>query len=213
MNACQATRRPGPCRAEGPGGFTLVELLVAIVVGSVVVCAEVSIFAVHGRVARRVQSELAASSGAAWALAVLARDFELAGTDPLQSGVVALHHAGRDRVVIDADLDGDGVVDPSSAERVTLSWTASGGGRLLRALGNQSMNIALGVPSAGFRIRYFDDAGTELPLGAGELDPADAARVRRVELELVLTETTPAAAATVDLRTAAALRSRLRGGA
>jgi prepilin-type N-terminal cleavage/methylation domain-containing protein len=193
-------------------GFTLIELLVALLIGSVAICSEVALFRVHAQVARRTQSDINAAASAAWALSVVARDFELAGTDPLLVGVVALRQAGGERVVLDADLDGDGLVDPGSAERVTISWSAQGGGRLLRALGNQSMNIATRVPSAGFHIRYFDRDGAELlPAAGGDLDAANADAVRRVELEHLVAEPFDASESRVTLRTGASLRSRSGG--
>jgi prepilin-type N-terminal cleavage/methylation domain-containing protein len=195
-------------------GFTLVELLVAMLIGGVAIAAQVALFRLHGQVARRTQAELTATAGAAWALSIVVRDLELAGVDPLRSGVVALSQAGSDRLVVDQDHNGDGAIDASSAERVTISWSAQNGGRLLRALGRQSMNIATEVPAAGFRVRYFDATGAELPVPvAGELDAASAAAVRRVALELVVIERWGASQSRVTLRGAAALRARSRGSA
>ena len=201
-----------PRSGGGSRGFTLVELLVALLIGGVAVAAELALFRLHGQVARRTQAELTANAGAAWALSIVGRDLELAGTDPARAGVVALSQAGRDHLVLDQDYDGDGAIDASSAERVTISWSAQGGGRLLRALGRQSMNIATEVPAAGFLVRYFDAAGAELPVPpAGELDAASAAAVRRVALELVVIERWGVSRSRVTLRGSAALRTRVRG--
>jgi prepilin-type N-terminal cleavage/methylation domain-containing protein len=192
-----------------PGGFTLVELLVATLIGSLIVGAQIALFRLHGSAARRSQAELVASDGAAWALAVVARDLELAGADPRGTGVSPLVSARADRVVLDADLDGDGHVDTASAERTTVYWSSSSGGRLLRQLGNQSTAIAARVPSGGFRLRYFDASGNELaPAAGGDLDPAALVQVRSMRLELTVAEAWGSREARVALRTAAAVRIR-----
>jgi hypothetical protein len=108
------------------------------------------------------------------------------------TGVEGIAVAGPDRVVLQTDRDGDGVIDPSSSERVTLAWQAVSGsptGRLTRQLGGQSMPIAEGVAPGDFRLRYFAEDGAEIPAppGAGGLAAADRASVRRVTIDLAVT--------------------------
>lgn len=191
-------------------GFTLLEVLVAMLIGGIVICAELTLLGTHATVSRRAQAELGATGAAAWALSVVARDLELAGADPKQAGVIGISQPSAERVSINTDLDGDGAIDLSSAERVTISWSEAGGGRLLRQLGNQAMNIAAPVPPGGFRLRYFASDGTELLPGAGlaALDPVSTARVKRVNLKLTVTEPWGARTASATLETSAALRAR-----
>ena len=180
-------------RVRGEDGFTLLELL-----------------RMHAGVARRLQTRLASVGGAGWALAVAARDAETAGGDPQRSGVEALPAASRDRVILGADRDGNGSVAADTAERVTLAWSSSSGGRFVRWLGNQSISIASQVRSGGLHLRYFDAAGNEIAAaGAGEIAAADRARVRRVALELEVIERAGVFESRTALRAAAALRMRL----
>lgn len=164
-------------------GSTLVELLVASAIGLGVVLAAVQLLAMHAGLALRVQADLGATSGAAWALRAALSDVKRAGADPSRRGVVALKEGGSDRMTTQRDLDGDGTVDPRSEESVALAWADRNGGQVARRVGAQSMAIASGVPRGGLRLRYFDERGREVLAGAG-LDATDRARVKRVEVEI-----------------------------
>lgn len=192
-------------------GFTAVELLVACAVGALVLVAGLELLRVHVAVAHLLQVRLAALGGTAWALTVASRDAATAGGDPRRTGVEALGAAAADRAVLGADRDGDGAVDAATAERVTLAWSSSGGGRLVRWLGNQSVGIAATVRSSGMRFRYFDENGAELTGPGGDLDAATRQRVRLVTLVLEATERSGTIAASTSLRGAAAVRTRIEG--
>ena len=195
--------------ACGEQGFSLLELLFACVLGALVVGAGLELLRVHVGVARRLQAQLASTGGAAWALTVAARDVQLAGADPARSGIEAVAIAEPARLVLGADRDASGVVDADSAERVTLAWSPSAGGRFVRWLGAQSIGIAAEVRAGDLRLRDFDATGTEILPVSGELPSADRARVRLVALALDVTERAGALTARTELRTAAALRVRL----
>jgi len=196
-------------RRSAEAGFSLVELLLACVIGALVVGAGLELLRVHVGVARRLQARLASTGGAAWALTVAARDAQLAGGDPARAGIDAISSAGPERLVLGSDRDGSGAVDPDTAERVILARSTSSGGRFVRWLGAQSIGIAGQVRGGGLRLRYFDAAGAEILPVAGEITPADRARVRLVTLALDVTEHAGTVEARSSLRTAAAVRTRL----
>lgn len=198
-------------RLRREAGFSAVELLVACAVGALVLVGGLELLRVHVAVARLLQVRLAALGGTAWALTVTTRDVATAGGDPRRAGVEALATAATDRTVLGADRDGDGAVDPATAERVTLAWSSSSGGRLVRWLGNQSVGIAATVRSNALRFRYFDAAGVELTGPGGDLDAAARERVRLVTVALEATERSGAITASASLRGAAALRTRIEG--
>jgi prepilin-type N-terminal cleavage/methylation domain-containing protein len=219
-----ADRRPNGCiRADlseaglargGHRGFALVELLTATLIGGIVAAATVALLQGHGAIGRRSQEALALTAAAAWTRSIAARDLETAGGDPMRTGIAALLDATAERVVLQADRDGDGSIDASSAERVTLGWGPSGssGGRLVRALGGQSMAIADGVPRGGLRFRYFAADGAELvpaAQGSGSLGGAELAAVCRVGIELTLVKQIAGAEERVQITSGAALRSCL----
>jgi Tfp pilus assembly protein PilW len=198
-------------RPRGEAGFSAVELLVASLVGLLVLAAGIELLRLHVAVARTLQVRLASLGGAAWALTVATRDVATAGGDPRRAGVAAFATAATDRVIVEADRDADGSVDPATAERVTLAWSPTSGGRMVRWLGNQSIAIAATVRSSDLRFLYFAADGTEIPGTGGVLDATDRARVRLVRSALAVEERSGTIAATTALRGAAAVRTRVEG--
>lgn len=160
-------------------GSTLVELLVASVVGLGVVLAAVQMLQMHAALALRERADLGASSGAAWALRAALRDVNRSGADPEQIGLEALSRATTESMTIQRDLDADGAVTLRSEEVAGVDWTPRDGGKVQRRVGAQSMAIVSGVPEGGLRLRYYDDEGRELGV-AGELSATERARARRV---------------------------------
>jgi hypothetical protein len=194
---------------HGSSGLVLVELLAALVLGGIVLGAVIALLHTHGVLARRSQEALGAAGAAAWAEAIAVRDVQLAGADPMRVGIAPLVAADAGRLVLQSDANGDGEIDPSSAERVTLRWSASSGGLFVRALGGQSMALADGVRAGGLRFRYFTADGTEIgppaegvALGQDELD-----RICRVVIELVVTPPSTRGEERVGLVAGAGLRS------
>lgn len=188
-------------------GATLVELLVATTLGLVVVLAGVQLLKTHAALALQVQADLAASSGAVWALRSAARDVRRAGADPRGRGFEAFEDAASAAMKVGADTDGDGFLDPNSEETVGLAWSGRGGGRVVRRVGRQSMGIVSGVPEGGFRLRYYDGDGRELEAAAG-LGVEERRRVRRVALEIEVHERRGALTGVASLASSASVRVR-----
>lgn len=195
-------------------GFALVELLVATLVGTLVLGAAIALLRHQGRALLFHQAATAAIGTAAWAAQIAARDVSLAGADPLRAGLPALVSAGPERLVVQADRNGDGSVDPWSAERITLAWSTASGGSLQRRLGRQSMVIASGVARGDLRFRYFGVDGAEILPGAdAELAPQDLGRVRSVRLELGVRVQVGGSEPRTIVRVREGAALRVRGGA
>jgi hypothetical protein len=215
-------RAPGPARrarprrkARGEVGTSLLEVLVVAQLATLVLACALTLARTHVAVARGLQATLSARAAAEWALGVAVRDIALAGADPTRAGITAVSAATATSLVLEADRDGDGAIDTSSAERVQLAQLARPPGspvRLVRSLGGQAMPIASNLAPDGFRLRYFDADGAEIAGSGVELDEAERERIRRVTLEIAVREDAGRSSAEVRLRTSAALRSRLGEG-
>src|SRR5207247_177503 len=81
----------------------------------------------------------------------------------------AVREADADRLVLAADLDGDGAVDDASEETAAYVCLASAR-RLSRLVGRQSMPLADGVTGCGFR--YLDREGAPMAIPPGGLAAA-----------------------------------------
>ena len=159
-------------RAPNAAGLTLVELLVALAVTAALLAALASTVATTLATWRRATTAVAATDELLAALDQIARDVRVAGYDPARRGHPALVTAARRRIVLAADLDGDGRIDRRSRERVT--YRRSRRGDLLRVLGRQAMPIASHLAPRGLEFTFRDRH--DAPVDPGD----DPERIRTV---------------------------------
>ena len=76
----------------------------------------------------------------------------------------------------------DGVIDSRSEELVTYRFRPDEG-TLSRIVGRQSMPLATGLSSNGFKLSFFDGSGSAVDSGA---DAADPVSIRRLRIALTL---------------------------
>ncbi len=123
---------------------SLVELLVGTALALVVLSALTAAVGTGARLLLACGARGEAEDTAQLALEALTFDVRRAGWDPAASGLVAVREADVDRLVLTADLDGDGAVDDTSEETTAYVCLASAR-RLSRLVGRQSMPLADGV--------------------------------------------------------------------
>jgi Tfp pilus assembly protein PilW len=165
-------------RGTGP-----VELLVGTLLALAVLSVLTAAIATGARLLLACGARGEAEDTAQLALEALAFDVRRAGYDPAAGGVVAVREANADRLVLAADLDGDGAVDDASEEAVAYVC-ALGARRLSRLVGRQSLPLADGVLGCSFR--YLDRAGAAIAIPPGGLDATARGGLGAVALHLVL---------------------------
>src|SRR5262249_45322310 len=148
-------------------GMTLVELLMAMTITLLALGACVGALAASARVVAAIGARAEVEDTAQLAAEAFRFDARRAGFDPAAAGVEGLAAALPDQLTLQADLDGDGTLDPGS-EEVTRWVCATAPPRLSRIIGAQSLPVA--APVSRCVLRYFDGAGAELSLPAGGLD-------------------------------------------
>ncbi len=177
-------------------GLTLVELAVAAAVTGLLMAAVLTVFQAGLRAYAWGAARVEAQQSARAALERMARELREAGYDPTGAGLAAVVVAEPERVVFQRDLNGNGVVDPTS-ERVTFLLRP--GERVLRRdAGGGAQPLAEGIRR--LRLGYADAAG------APTTDPARVAAVR-VRLETAPPAGVLAAGAGVVMETEATLRN------
>jgi hypothetical protein len=188
---------------RGAHGASLVDLLVGLALAATLAMAGVSAAAVALRLLVRVGARLEAVDVAWLAHESFLFGVRRAGFDPRDAGVAPVAEATPQRLALHADLDGDGVVDASSAE-VTVFACDLPGRRLSRIAGGQSLPLASTVVACA--LEYRDAAGVPLVPPPSGLDAAARARIRRVTLTGAVEPAgggaTAPVAATVALRSA-----------
>jgi prepilin-type N-terminal cleavage/methylation domain-containing protein len=174
-------------RRRAPRGFTLLELLVATAIASLAAAAFSALLAASLGVRHQAADGAEAVASAAAAIDQIVRDARLAGYDPLARGVAAVPAASVTSLVVAADLDGDGAVDPSSEEQIGYRVS---GDTLQRTVGRQTLPLLDELAPAGFQLQY-RDAG-DLPLDPTA--PGALAAIRTVLVDVSLRATATHAA-------------------
>jgi hypothetical protein len=166
-----------------PRGTSPIEALLAASVGLLMLTALTAALAGGARALVRGGARAEASDTSGLATEAFLFDVRRAGHDAAGITVTPVTLARPDRVTLEADLDGNGIVDGGSAERV--SWVCSTSTRRLsRILGAQSMPVADGVIGCGFS--YLDGGAAALAAPPGGLDAAGRAQIALIVLDLRL---------------------------
>ena len=166
------TQRSAPRRLAG---FTLVELMIAIVVLSIVVVGVSSILMTSGRAESRTVRRARLQGDARQTLYLMTTEIRQAGADPGNPpiGLVGLASASDASVHIRADLNGNGAIETAEpSEDITYAWDSTAK-VIRRDPGTGAAVVDSNVTALTFT--YFDATG--LPVVPTPLSAADCARV------------------------------------
>lgn len=169
-------KAPDPA-ADVPGGFTLVELLVAMAIASIMLAAVVSLFVSLNKSYTRQNAAADVQQVVRSGVDFMAQSIRLAGLDPAQTGGFGITLATETSITFLADVDLDGTADGTE----TITYTLSGDE--LRS------NLSPGVPLVD---NVTDLVFTYLKEGGGPLAvpvaAADLAAIRTVQIALTVRE-------------------------
>jgi prepilin-type N-terminal cleavage/methylation domain-containing protein len=165
-------------------GFSLPELLVAMLIAALTMTALLNFTVVQSRAFARVDARLAASQDMRLVLDVISRDVRQAGFDARGLAVEPVVAASAARLILQRDENEDGMLDASGGERISYRFRP-GVGTLSRMVGRQSMPLASHLPPDGFRLSYVDARGAPLRPDGVDLTPAERAAVRRIDVTLM----------------------------
>ena len=165
-------------------GWSAVELLAAMAGTLLLLGTVYGLLATGGRLLLRAAVRLEADDVVATALEAFAFDIRRTGWDPAAAGIEGLAVAAADTLTLEADLDGNGVIDPESEERVRWSCLQNPP-RLARIVGTQSMPLANSVLACGFS--FFDAHGRALTVAPAEaLDALARRAVQAIRIDLAV---------------------------
>ena len=155
-------------------GFTLVELLVAMAISSIVLGAMVVFFTTQNRSYTRDTATADIQQVVRTGIDFMSDSIRMAGLDPLQTGNFGIEAPGATAITITADLDMNGQINVSNSERITYALN-----------GNQVLQTADGVTEplvdnvTNFTFIYRDENGVL---------SADPAAIRTVQISMTVQE-------------------------
>ncbi|MGH7860437.1 MAG: PilW family protein [Candidatus Binatia bacterium] len=217
-------RREVPLRSSS--GFTITELLIAMIVSLVVSLAGWGFYRTQLRVLTDQAAELEATESARAAIGFMAREIRHTGYDPLDSAFPdpaapalpnpgALVVAQQNAIAFRWDNDGDGTMEANATdplpESVSYAYNA-GTGQIVRTVNGVSQTLISNIPAGGLVFQYFNRNGAPLTLSGNpaaltgaQMDTVAFVRVH-VRVQADGTRTTPAI---VEMSARAALRNRI----
>ena len=180
---------------HNPKGFTLVEMVLALAISTVVLAAIYSVFIIANKnfttqnVAANVQQNLRSAIG------LMARDIRSAGLDPSGSDNFGISYASKNKIrfTMDSDSGGDfnGIVDEANFEEITYDIQGS---QVIQTL-YETVVTPPAVPDAAALISnitnlsfdYYDDQNNNLidtGLSPPRVPDDKLADIRTVEIEV-----------------------------
>jgi hypothetical protein len=167
-------RRPGRCRPCLSLGFTLVEVVLACVIGSLILAAAWSWLFTSISAGAHEAGRLEAETSLAFVQRITSAELRravvfLASSPPGCSG----------QSVVFATAGSDG-----SKETISYVWNPS-----TRVLWRKAAGSHLASEVRAFQVEYFDGAGARVTPAAGDLSQSELVEVRRVRLTIALAGT------------------------
>lgn len=168
---------PQRCILTG-GGFTLLEILIALAIGSFLLAGMTSAFITQRRIYGSRAQVVEAQENVRWGLDAMAREIAMAGYDPTGSAGASISAASPTALQFSMDLNEDGDTDDAK-EQVTYGlYDANGDGRsdLGRDTGDGLQLVAENISELSFLYTLAD--GTSTP------SPTDPGQIRAVQVSL-----------------------------
>jgi prepilin-type N-terminal cleavage/methylation domain-containing protein len=180
-----------PNLARGKRGFSLIELLVALVIMSVVSLAIYGVFSVSSRTYTTQSVTAGVQQSVRSAMEVMLQDIRAAGLDPTASGNfgIELAEAAKLRFTsdsIDAGLnDFNGVIDDTNSERITYVFQGTQLNQILYETTDSESNGPLISDVQNLKFTYFDADGNNL---GSPVPPLQLADIRTINVSITVEE-------------------------
>lgn len=164
-------------KKQAESGFSLIELLIAMAIASILMTAVVSVFYYLNRSMSGENTRVALQQSVRAAVNVMASDLKEVGLDPHTKKRFSIERATGSEIRFSSDLNMDGTLDDN--EMFTYAFSGS---NLNMTIGRAGAPEPLLSNVESLSFRYFNDRDTEIGAGAGEVSDRD--EIRSVEITL-----------------------------
>ena len=177
--------------AEGNRGFSLNELLVALVIMSVVSSAIYGVFTVSSRSYTTQSVTADVQQSVRSAMEVMLHDIRAAGLDPTASGNFGIELAEAQKLrftsdSIDAGLnDFNGILDDTNSERITYVLQGTRLNQILYETTDSETSASLIGDVQNLKFTYFDADGNDL---GSPVPPLQLSDIRTINISITVEE-------------------------
>lgn len=178
-------------------GFSLVELILAMGISTIILCAIYSVFTITSKNFTTQNATASAQQSLRAAIGLMARDIRAAGLDPIDTDNFGFEYAGPSKIRVTADsIDSgtdefNGTVDETNFERITYEFQ---GNQIVQTLyeGTASENPAPLISNINnVQFNYFAADNSDLidyGLSPPRVPDDELTNIRTVEIEITVQE-------------------------
>lgn len=164
----------------GSGGFSVVELVVALAVMLVVMVGIISLFTSLNRTYTTQNVAAAVQQVARTGIDIMTRNIRMAGFNPLNINPIGIVEASANKIRFHYDLDGSGSIEMDADPREDIAYLLNHNKQLIKQNnGNSRSNRSLVDNVRDLRFKYFD---------ADDQETSTVDDIRTVEITLTIRE-------------------------
>jgi type IV pilus assembly protein PilW len=158
------------------GGYTLMELMVAMVIGMIVMASVATTFTTQTRAYSAQEQINQMEQNARGALDIMSRELKMAGYKPNGGSVTGVVSYSTTSLTIQADLNADGAVSPSGSDNEQIAYAYDSANKKITRQVGTAPAATLAENISGFTFTYYQSSGTTLA--------TSAANIRRIKIAI-----------------------------
>jgi type IV pilus assembly protein PilW len=142
------------------GGYTLMELMVAMVIGMIVMASVATTFTTQTRAYSAQEQINQMEQNARGALDIMSRELKMAGYKPNGGSVTGVVSYSTTSLTIQADLNADGAVSPSGSDNEQIAYAYDSANKKITRQVGTAPAATLAENISGFTFTYYQSSGT-----------------------------------------------------
>ena len=151
------------------GGYTLMELMVAMVIGMIVMASVATTFTTQPRAYSAQEQINQMEQHARGALDIMSRELKMAGYKPNGGSVTGVVSYSTTSLTIQADLNADGAVSPSGSDNEQIAYAYDSANKKITRQVGTAPAATLAENISGFTFTYYQSSGTTLATSAANI--------------------------------------------